>query len=74
MRAPRPRATMVDNVRTVKDLLGEDKNGGPINSPRSLEACLRKGYDPDELRHRCVRVRARRGAARREKTRGSLRA
>ena len=46
---------MVDNVRTVKDLLGEDKNGGPINSPRSLEACLRKGYDPEELIYTCVR-------------------
>ena len=66
---------MVDNVRNVTDLVDDkDKSSGPINSPRSLEACLRKGYDPDELRHRCVRVRARRGAARREKTRGSLRA
>mmetsp|Transcript_8067 Transcript_8067/g.20628 ORF Transcript_8067/g.20628 Transcript_8067/m.20628 type:complete len:516 (-) Transcript_8067:124-1671(-) len=39
----------MDNVRSVEDF--EDENGvaRTINSPRSLEACLRKGYAPHEL-------------------------
>lgn len=38
----------MDNVRTIEDL-DQDAAVGLINSPRSLEACLRTGYAPNEL-------------------------
>mmetsp|Transcript_16224 Transcript_16224/g.24604 ORF Transcript_16224/g.24604 Transcript_16224/m.24604 type:complete len:519 (+) Transcript_16224:83-1639(+) len=44
----------MNNNRTILDFLKAANNGGqpvydPINSPRSLEACLRSGFDPEEL-------------------------
>lgn len=38
----------MNNVRSIEHFEADESNG-PVNSPRSLEACLRLGYNPAEL-------------------------
>lgn len=38
----------MNNVRSIEHFEA-DPSHAPINSPRSLEACLRLGYNPAEL-------------------------
>ena len=39
----------MDNTRSIENFEA-DGVARPLNSPRSLEACLRLGYNPTELR------------------------
>ncbi|CAM9178745.1 unnamed protein product [Sphacelaria rigidula] len=40
---------MESHIKSVVNFEGEDGKAEPISSPRSLEACLRSGWDPQEL-------------------------
>jgi hypothetical protein len=44
---------MEEQIKSVLNFEGSDRSE-PINSPRSLEACLRAGFDPSELQPRCA--------------------
>lgn len=42
-------ANIESHIKSIVNFEREDGKVEPISSPRSLEACLRSGYDPDEL-------------------------
>ena len=45
----------MDNIRSIENFESEGM-ARPLNSPRSLEACLRLGFNPTELRPMPVHV------------------
>lgn len=53
-RGQKPITTMESHIKSVVHFEGEDGKAEPISSPRSLEACLRSGWDPQELMPRRV--------------------
>lgn len=47
-------ANIESHIKSILNFERDDGKVVPISSPRSLEACLRSGYDPNELMPRQV--------------------
>ena len=53
---PGSRAASAAELVTIENF--EEKAPARVNSPRTLEACLRQGVKPEELMPRCAKRRA----------------